>query len=193
MSSENERATALHPLDTRTHALSDWAPWIVLSALLVLGVAGGFGFVPVSIARTPKADVAPASVPQPAPGGAQVAARPSGAASAEANGADVVTVRHILVQPKGAWKAEKDVTLTDAQAKERAEAARRRLIAGEDFVNVLREYSNSHEIVSEGGVMPKLHRGDGMPGIGTAAFSLKVGGVSEVVQTPFGFHVLQRT
>jgi peptidyl-prolyl cis-trans isomerase C/peptidyl-prolyl cis-trans isomerase SurA len=43
------------------------------------------------------------------------------------------------------------------------------------------------------GSVGKFHRGDMDPAFSAAAFALKSGEVTDVVETPFGFHVIKRT
>lgn len=195
MSNGNDETAPPAP-SPRVTSPSDWAPWIVLMGLLTFGFAGTFGLVPISVSRATSSSPHPNEVVAPRQGTASpepaAAPRPTAANSAKP-APEAVTVRHVLVQHKRAWRVDHEVMLTVEQAKERADEARRKLLEGVDFYKVLGDYSNSREVVDERGVLPRLKRGDGMPGIGEAAFALKVGGVSEVVQTPFGFHVLQRT
>jgi peptidyl-prolyl cis-trans isomerase C len=98
---------------------------------------------------------------------------------------DVVRARHILirVQPDST-PAEKN------EARARAEAARQRVIDGEDFATVAREVSEGTE-ASNGGDMGFFARGEMMPALTDAVFALEVGQISDIIETQFGFHILK--
>jgi peptidyl-prolyl cis-trans isomerase NIMA-interacting 1 len=172
---------------------SDWITWAVLFGFLSLGVGGAFGLIPMPAAtRTastrPGRPASAPSLPVEPP-----AARGAAAGVAPVTAPDTVGARHLLVQYAGAWRAAPEVTLTKDQAKARAEEARGRLRQGADFAKVMAEYGNSGEIAAKNGVLGRLTRESGMPSVTNAAFALAVGEYSPVVETPFGFHVIQRT
>ncbi len=94
-------------------------------------------------------------------------------------------VRHVLVEVSPDAGAE-DLD----RARKRIEQARERLIKGEAFAAVAEEMSDCASAANDG----ELGRIDPsyMPeAFSQVAFSLPVGEISPVVQTPFGFHVLQ--
>jgi len=105
---------------------------------------------------------------------------------------EIVTARHILVRVKGApmpappGKPE----LSDAEAKAKAESIRKRLVGGEDFAKVAKEESDDTSS-DKGGDLGEFKRGMMVAPFDAAAFSLKVGDISEPVQTPFGYHIIQ--
>jgi peptidyl-prolyl cis-trans isomerase C len=80
-----------------------------------------------------------------------------------------------------------------AAARELAEAARRRLVAGEvSFEDLAREASEDTGTSSKGGLMSHIKRGDTVAPFEAAAFALaKPGDLSPVVETEYGFHVIQ--
>ncbi len=79
---------------------------------------------------------------------------------------------------------------TVAEARTKAEEARRRALAGEDFAELARA-------LSEGPAAPKagelgfFTQGQTAPAFSAAAFALEPGGISPVVRTPFGLHVIK--
>jgi peptidyl-prolyl cis-trans isomerase C len=105
---------------------------------------------------------------------------------------ETVTARHILIAVKGApmppvpGKPE----LSDDEAKAKAEAIRKRIVAGEDFAKVAKEesYDSSGD---KGGDLGEFKRHSMVPPFETAAFALKAGDISEPVPTPFGYHIIQ--
>ena len=83
-----------------------------------------------------------------------------------------IHARHILVA-------------TEAEAKE----VKERLLKGEDFATVAKEKSKDPS--AEGGDLGFFGRGQMLKPFEDAAFALKVGEVSDPVQTQFGWHIIK--
>lgn len=94
--------------------------------------------------------------------------------------------RHILVQV--GREAEPD--LVEA-AREKAEAARARIVAGESFEVVAAEMSEDPGSKEQGGDLGEFPRGTHTAALEEAAFGLAPGDLSEVVRSDFGFHVVR--
>lgn len=80
----------------------------------------------------------------------------------------------------------------DADIAAKAEAALAELQAGADFAALAAELSDDTFSAAEGGVLPWLNRGDMEAAFEDAAFALsEEGELSPVIQTSFGYHILQ--
>ncbi len=97
-----------------------------------------------------------------------------------------VHARHILVSV-ASDAGEADL----AAAREKAQKARDRILAGEDFAAIAQEVSNDPQTASQGGDLGVFARGVNDPALDDAAFALEAGGVSEVVRSVYGFHVIR--
>jgi parvulin-like peptidyl-prolyl isomerase len=75
--------------------------------------------------------------------------------------------------------------------RERAEEVLARLQAGEDFSYLAREYSEDISSRESGGDVGFFPRGVMPPEVEEVAFRLEVGEISEIVETQFGFHIVQ--
>ena len=104
-----------------------------------------------------------------------------------------ISARHLLVAYKGALRASPGIGRSKAEAHARAEEAQKRAAAGEDFVALVKQYSDEPGAAERGGDLGKFDRQSMVPAFANAAFALKVGEVSAVVETQFGFHVILRT
>lgn len=78
-----------------------------------------------------------------------------------------------------------------AAAREEAESIRRRLASGEDFAQLARRHSMDTGTRERGGELGWFRRGLMEQSFERAAFSLRVGETSQVVETSFGFHVIR--
>jgi parvulin-like peptidyl-prolyl isomerase len=74
---------------------------------------------------------------------------------------------------------------------ESAEEVLARLEGGEDFAFLAREYSEDVSTRERGGDMDFFPRGVMPLEVEDAAFSLEVGETSEIIQSQFGFHIVQ--
>ncbi len=145
-------------------------------------------------ATSSTASAANAVNPAPAP-----VASPSPTATASAQdkpaGTDKpewITAQHILVAFKGAKNAPATIKRSKEEAKKRAEEVATKAKAGEDFTGLVKEYSDDAATLDRLGSVGKF-KPDGMvKPFSDAAFALKVDGVSDAVETPFGFHVIKR-
>jgi parvulin-like peptidyl-prolyl isomerase len=99
----------------------------------------------------------------------------------------------VLVVYKGAMRAPNEVTRSKTEAKARAKEALDKVKSGTPFEQVVKDYSDDTGTVDRMGSLGKFRRDAMDPAFGAAAFALKVGEVSDVVETPFGFHVIKRT
>ncbi len=97
---------------------------------------------------------------------------------------ELVGARHILIQvPKEATEEQKK------QAKEKIETVLKEVQAGKDFSELAKTYSDCPS-KTRGGDLGYFGKGRMVPAFETAAFALKEGEVSPVVETQFGFHLI---
>jgi parvulin-like peptidyl-prolyl isomerase len=99
--------------------------------------------------------------------------------------------RHLLVRYKGAKKADGDIKRTKEQAKAFAQACLKRLEGGEDFAKVVTDCSNDAS-KERGGDIGLVGRGLLAPPYEAALFGMEPGERSGVIETDFGFHVIER-
>jgi hypothetical protein len=102
-----------------------------------------------------------------------------------------VAASHILVTWAGAVGALPNISRTRDEARVRAEQARAKVLAGEDFAAVARPYSDD-ATARRGGDLGGFEDGTMVAPFEAAVKQLAVGGVSPLVETPFGYHVIRR-
>jgi parvulin-like peptidyl-prolyl isomerase len=164
-------------------------------ALFVVAFAAG---LPSCVVTTYEGPGEPPRVPAPPPlPSAASASRSPGSedesfAEAPAKNADKIAARHLLVQYAGSLRAGPGIVRTKAEARKRAEEALTRARAGEDFVTLVKEYSDEPGAGERGGDLGRFDRRQMVKAFADAAFALEVNQVSDIVETQFGFHVIQR-
>ena len=84
-----------------------------------------------------------------------------------------------------------DREAAEMAVKERLISLRERIVAGEKFSTLARLYSQDPGSMSKGGELGMASRAIFWPAFSDAAMSLKVGQVSQIVETPDGFHIIQ--
>jgi peptidyl-prolyl cis-trans isomerase NIMA-interacting 1 len=104
-----------------------------------------------------------------------------------------IAARHLLVQYAGAQNAKANILRTREQARVRAEEALVRARAGENFGALVKAYSDEPGAAERNGDLGRFPHHAMVKPFADAAFRLKVGEVSKVVESPFGFHVILRT
>ena len=98
---------------------------------------------------------------------------------------DQTEVRHILVKPTE--------ILSDEAAKELVLSLRQRVIDGEEFAALAKEYSDDIGSAQEGGELGWTTLGQMVPEFDAAMAVTAVGELSDAIQTQFGWHVLEVT
>jgi peptidyl-prolyl cis-trans isomerase SurA len=91
-------------------------------------------------------------------------------------------VRHILLRAREG--------LSEAEARERLQRLRERIVGGADFAELARLHSEDAS-AQKGGDLGWVAAGDTVPEFERAMDVLKVNEVSQPVQTPFGWHLVQ--
>ena len=106
---------------------------------------------------------------------------------------DEIAARHVLVMHKDSKSRPDEVTRTKEQALARARECLERIRGGADFTAMVEVYSDEPGASERGGDLGVFKRTTMVKSFSDAAFALKVGEVSEIVETTFGFHVIKRT
>jgi len=97
-----------------------------------------------------------------------------------------VRARQILLKvPEGATEEQKQAV------RARAEEILARARSGEDFATLAREYSEDTATAAQGGDLGFFERGQMLPPFEQAAFGLEPGQISDLIEGPSGFHIVE--
>ena len=103
-----------------------------------------------------------------------------------------VGARHILIAFKGSPAAQAGKPeLTEEQAKAKAEDIRKKIAGGASFEELAKTESDDTGSGANGGALGEFGRGQMVPEFEKAAFEAKVGDVTPVVRTQFGYHIIK--
>lgn len=174
-----------------------WLPHAVMSALVLIGVLGFFGTfnkilaplaahpaVPTETTKEDTKAVEPTRGATPPPPMPQPPQAPR----------EMFAAKHLLVMYKGGRRAPENVTRTKEEAKARATEAQKKAKDGKiKFEDLVKEYSDEPKAGERGGDLGTFAKGSMVPEFQAALEKIKIGEVSDVVETPFGFHVILRT
>lgn len=121
-----------------------------------------------------------------------VVEHPHGFVVAQRCKVEKVHTRHILVRYKGARNAEPKIKRSKEDAQKLAEKIHAEATRpGADFAALAKKKSEDSS-AERGGDLGPVGRGLFAPSYEAAAFALKSGEISAVVESDFGFHVIQR-
>ena len=105
---------------------------------------------------------------------------------------DQVEASHILIKTID----DEDKKLSDekkAEAKKKAEEVLAKAKAGENFSELAKEYSQDTVSAKNGGDLGFFKKGEMVKPFEEAAFSMKVGEISDLVESDFGYHIIKVT
>ena len=100
---------------------------------------------------------------------------------------EMVRASHILIRVD-----EKADAATKAKAKAKIDSILKQAKSGQDFAKLAQEFSQDGS-AAQGGDLGAFPRAQMVPPFSDAAFALKVGEVSGVVTTQFGYHIIKKT
>ena len=104
-----------------------------------------------------------------------------------------IGAKHILVMHDDSQNKPPTVHRTRAEAHARAREALLKIRGGAGFEEMVKEYSDEPGGAERSGDLGTFDRATMVKPFADAAFALRVGEVSEIVETKFGFHIIRRT
>ncbi len=99
-----------------------------------------------------------------------------------------IKASHVLVDTR-TMKTDEEL----AQAKDKINKARAEVVAGKDFADIAKQYSDCPSKEKGGDLGFFKRKGQMVEPFAAAAFALKVGQVSDPVKTNFGYHIIKVT
>lgn len=105
----------------------------------------------------------------------------------------MVAASHVLIQYKGSMRAGANVKRSKEEAKKLATEVMNKAKKGQDFAALAKEFSDEPGAKDRAGALGKFTKAQMVKPFADAAFALKPGEISPVVETDFGFHVIKRT
>lgn len=100
---------------------------------------------------------------------------------------ELIRVRSITIKKS---EEAREKGLTDEAAKAKIENLRKRALAGQSFESLSTEFSEDTS-AKNGGLSDWIKAGDMIPEIDHVIFRLKKGGLSDVIETPMGYHIFR--
>jgi len=104
--------------------------------------------------------------------------------------ADKIKASHILIATEDGERSRSKLSAEDAETK--INELKQQLDDGANFADLAKENSDCPS-GSSGGDLGSFGPNDMVSSFGAAAFALEKGETSDVVKTPFGFHLIHRT
>jgi hypothetical protein len=156
-------------------------PILLLAGCADLTQPGGGAPPPYKEPVAETAQPAPSAAPTPPP---PTQPAPSG---------ETIGAAHILLSYKGTPGAAPTMTRTKDEAQKLAAEVAAKAKKGEDFAALSTKYSDDTGAKRNGGSLGTFTRERMVKPFSEAAFALKPGQISGVVETQFGFHVIKRT
>ena len=95
----------------------------------------------------------------------------------------------IKTTPINELKAQKETL--DKEAKKKADSILAELKSGGKFSELAKKYSHDSGSAQNGGDLDFIYKGVFDPAFDAAISKMKVGDISDVVKTPFGYHIIQ--
>ncbi len=132
------------------------------------------------------ASAALAAVPSVAPSAAP-------AASAPFVVPDTIIAQHVLITYKGAKSAPPTTKRSKDEARALASKVRDEAKAGKPFEDLVTAYSEDPASKDRLGSVGKITKDKVVKEFATAAFALRMNEISDVTESPFGFHVIKRS
>jgi hypothetical protein len=103
-----------------------------------------------------------------------------------------IEASHILFAYQGSPGVPPEVTRSKEQARQQAESVLQQIRKGANFADLARRLSDDPSSKNAGGSLGSFARTDMNTPFATAAFALKPGELSGVVESQFGFHIIKR-
>ncbi len=106
-----------------------------------------------------------------------------------------VKASHILIKTEYGNAGDKATSIkkSDEAALAQAEDLYKRLLKGEDFSKLAREFSADERSAEKGGDLGWFGQGQMVPEFETVAFAMEKGQLSKPVKTVFGYHIIKLT
>jgi parvulin-like peptidyl-prolyl isomerase len=104
-----------------------------------------------------------------------------------------IGAKHILVMHAQSERRPENVTRSREEASKRAQECLVQIRAGADFDDMVGKCSDEPGAADRGGDLGVFDRTSMVKAFSDVAFALKIGEVSELVETPYGFHIVKRT
>jgi parvulin-like peptidyl-prolyl isomerase len=104
-----------------------------------------------------------------------------------------IGAKHILVMHAESKSKPEGITRSREEARKRAEEALAKVRGGAEWNALVKAYTDEPGGAERNGDLGLFDRTTMVRGFADAAFNLRVGEVSPVVETVYGFHVIQRT
>jgi peptidyl-prolyl cis-trans isomerase NIMA-interacting 1 len=103
-----------------------------------------------------------------------------------------VGARHILVMHLESTAKPESITRTRDEARKRAQEVLLKIRGGANFEEMVKQYTDEPGGAERNGDLGVFDRSTMVKPFADAAFGLKVGEVSEVVETKYGYHIIKR-
>ena len=103
---------------------------------------------------------------------------------------DQVGASHILLMYQGSERST--ASRSQQEAETLIKQIKQELTGGSDFAGLAKQHSDCPS-GANGGDLGMFGRGQMVGAFEDSAFGMNVGDVSDVVETPFGYHIIQRT